>query len=92
VSLPYDIARCTGTTHELCQYCRRREPGREGWQVFIGPAIDMMNQHCDNRIPPAAASRLTDDSAPFEAAKRVASNGPNQPSRAGNSVVGRQGL
>ena len=50
MSLPYDIARCAGTVHELCSICRRREPGSPYWQVQIGPAIDYKSGSCPNRI------------------------------------------
>ena len=35
MTLPYDYARCTGTDRPECQDCRRREPGRDVWQVVI---------------------------------------------------------
>jgi hypothetical protein len=48
-TLPYDIARCAGVGKDACTYCRRREPGREEYQVCISPAWD--GGHCPNMIP-----------------------------------------
>lgn len=49
MTLPYDYARCAGTTHPTCQSCRRREPGREQWQSYIAPPIELDGQ-CDYYI------------------------------------------
>lgn len=48
--LPYDIHRCNGTTHPLCEGCRRTEPGRNEWQGKIAPEIT--TEGCENYIPP----------------------------------------
>lgn len=51
--LPYDIARCPGTTAPLCQTCRRREPGRDTCQVTIMPAVSATPTNpgwCPNKI------------------------------------------
>ena len=52
MTLPYGYARCAGTAHETCQWCRRREPGREQWQSYVVPAIDVMTGQCSNFIKP----------------------------------------
>ncbi len=50
MGLPYDIARCHGNAGaSLCEGCRRREPGREYYQLVIPPAIE--TQGCPNYIP-----------------------------------------
>lgn len=51
MTLPYDIARCPGTTHQNCIDCRRREPGRTEWQSVIEPAI-WIDGVCKNKIEP----------------------------------------
>lgn len=51
MTLPYDYARCSGTTHQTCQVCRRREPGREQWQSYIAAAI-ALDGTCSNFIEP----------------------------------------
>lgn len=51
MALPYDIARCTGTTHPICGTCRRREPGRAEWQTMIAPS-KYVTTHCKNHIAP----------------------------------------
>lgn len=54
MTLPYDIARCPGTTHPLCSQCRRREPRREWLQPYLSSApIDMQTARCEAYIPPA---------------------------------------
>lgn len=35
--LPYDVARCCGTQAVICTDCRRREPGRAGYQTRMLP-------------------------------------------------------
>ncbi len=50
MTLPFDIARCTGTTHPTCQWCRRKEPGRDGWQTYIVPPIDTLVGQCESLI------------------------------------------
>lgn len=52
MTLPYDYARCAGTTHPTCQWCRRREPGREQWQSYIAPPIDTLTGECGSFIEP----------------------------------------
>jgi len=52
MTLPFDYARCSGTTHPTCQHCRRREPGRpDGWQTFIAPPI-LLTGECSGFIEP----------------------------------------
>lgn len=34
IVLPYDIARCPTDGCPLAATCRRKEPGREGYQVY----------------------------------------------------------
>ena len=46
MTLSYDIARCSGTTHAACQECRRREPGRPTWQAYMPAPIDMLTGKC----------------------------------------------
>ena len=53
MTLPYDYARCPGTTHPNCQHCRRREPGRSEWQTTIAPPIDVLTGQCGEFIEPA---------------------------------------
>ena len=48
MNLPFDIARCGGTTAPLCQQCRRREPGRDYWQTYIEPKWNTAG--CENYI------------------------------------------
>lgn len=52
MTLPYDYSRCAGTTHPTCQFCRRREPGREQWQSYIAPPIDTLTGDCGSFIEP----------------------------------------
>ena len=61
MTLPYDYARCAGTTHPTCQWCRRREPGREQWQSYIAPPINTLTGECGSFIdpPPARYSNST---------------------------------
>jgi hypothetical protein len=51
-TLPYDYARCPGTPRPECQVCRRREPGREQWQTYIAPPIDLLTGACAEFIEP----------------------------------------
>lgn len=46
--LPFDYARCNGTTADLCKTCRRREPGHPKWQPFIAPSAT--SDGCKNHI------------------------------------------
>lgn len=48
MTLPYDIARCPGTTAPLCQSCRRTEPGRAEWQAYVAPRVTQAG--CRHRI------------------------------------------
>ena len=50
MKLPFDIARCGGTTWSICGACRRREAGGE-WQAYILPAVGAYGQ-CENYIAP----------------------------------------
>lgn len=50
MSLPFDIARCVGTTAPLCQFCRRREPGDPVRQWYVAPAWTL--DGCPNFIEP----------------------------------------
>ena len=59
MTLPFDYARCTGTTHPTCQHCRRREPGREEWQSYIRPPIDTLTGECVEFIEPAPTKYST---------------------------------
>lgn len=52
MSLPFDYARCVGTTSLKCQGCRRREMGHPYWQSYIAPAIDLVTGKCSNFIEP----------------------------------------
>ncbi len=52
MTLPYDYARCPGTTHQTCQWCRRREPGRDQWQSWMQPPIDLLTGACPEFIEP----------------------------------------
>lgn len=49
MTLPYDVARCKGLRDDLCDTCRRREPGSPDRQVYIGPQWD--KGKCVNYIP-----------------------------------------
>jgi len=49
MTLPYDVARCKGLRDDLCDTCRRREPGSPDRQVYIGPQWD--KGKCPNYIP-----------------------------------------
>lgn len=57
--LPYDYARCAGTTHSVCQTCRRREPGRSEWQSYIAPQIDLLTGECADHIAPLPVYVIT---------------------------------
>lgn len=52
MALPFDFARCSGTTHSTCATCRRREPGSPDRQSYIAPPIDMLTGTCPNYIGP----------------------------------------
>lgn len=57
MTLPYDIARCNGANHQLCQACRRREPGHPERQWQVAPAID--GDLCLHFIPPVGKDKKT---------------------------------
>ena len=63
MTLPYDYARCVGTTHPTCQWCKRREPGREQWQSYIAPPIDTLTGECWSFIAPLP-TRLSNNTTP----------------------------
>jgi AAA+ ATPase superfamily predicted ATPase len=48
--LPFDYARCPGTTDPKCETCRRKEPGHPTWQSYITPRI--AGGTCENYIKP----------------------------------------
>ena len=50
MTLPYDYARCAGTTYAACQNCQRREPGRAEWQSYIAAPI-ALDGTCSHQIP-----------------------------------------
>ena len=50
MTLPFDVARCPGTTAGLCAVCRRREAGREYWQLFVMPEISLAGE-CAHTMP-----------------------------------------
>jgi hypothetical protein len=52
-TLPYDYARCLGTSMDACKHCRRTEPGREHRQVYMAPPIDRETGECSEFIGPA---------------------------------------
>lgn len=65
MTLPYDYARCAGTTHPLCQVCRRREPGRDQWQSWMQPPIDTLTGECVSFIEPKKqGATMNDDATP----------------------------
>lgn len=55
MSLPYDVARCSGVQidgewREGCEDClRRTSPGREYWQTHITPPAIIVFE-CEHRI------------------------------------------
>lgn len=57
MSLPYDYARCTGTTHEICQTCRRTEPGHPTRQSFFSWR-PVQNGTCAHYIAPPVAEQM----------------------------------
>lgn len=58
MTLPFDIARCAGTTAPICEFCRRKEPGRPEWQAVIAPAC--VWNSCPNHIPHDPARAMTE--------------------------------
>ena len=57
MSLPYDIARCSGrivnSFDELsykCESCSRTDKGREEYQAYVAPQIDLNTGECPNYI------------------------------------------
>lgn len=49
MTLPYDIARCSGNNSKECEGCRRREPGHSYRQCYISPP-DFIDGKCVNKI------------------------------------------
>ena len=47
--LPYDVARCIGTSNPVCTNCRRREPGHPTRQLFVTPPPDV-NDTCPLKV------------------------------------------
>ena len=75
MTLPFDVARCPGTTAGLCAVCRRREAGREYWQLFVMPEISLAGE-CANFIDPERVS--TDaHTMPNEQVKGAAAKQPS---------------
>ena len=66
MTLSYDVARCAGTTHEVCQTCRRREPGRAEWQTHIAPTKEAYFGYCRNWIAPVLTFQSDGTSSPNE--------------------------
>lgn len=54
MSLPYDVARCSGTQAcHLCADCRRKEQGNQERHVTIMPTFDALTYGtCTNYIKP----------------------------------------
>lgn len=50
-NLPFDYARCAGTSYTICQTCLRRTPGRPEMQVHIAPD-PKDDQTCMEHISP----------------------------------------
>ena len=74
MTLPYDYSRCAGTTHPTCQFCRRREPGREQWQSYIAPPIDTLTGDCGSFIEPPR-TYVSNSTTPNDGANRTAAGG-----------------
>lgn len=55
-TLPRDISRCVGGSHQLCRTCARSLPSEHD-QWYIAPAISFVAEPaCCNRIPVASAA------------------------------------
>lgn len=54
MTLPYDFARCHGSNDRTacfkCVTCARTDKGREEYQAYILPAIDLKTLECPNYI------------------------------------------
>lgn len=48
--LPYDYARCSGTTDPVCDNCRRRGPVRPEYQSYIMQQPERAGE-CSMQIP-----------------------------------------
>lgn len=58
MTLPYDIARCSGTDAPICQTCRRREPGDPVYQSYDN-AVPSTPDECDfYRAPTDGAQEI----------------------------------
>jgi len=66
MTLPYDFARCAGTTHPNCQFCRRREPGRDEWQSYVAAPMDTLTGVCELRIGTETAEHDSQTRRPSE--------------------------
>lgn len=84
MTLPYDYARCAGTTHPTCQWCRRREPGRERWQSYIAPPIDTLTGECSSFIEPPP-TRLSNNTTPNTAAYTAKAQSANRKTGTGEA-------
>jgi hypothetical protein len=61
MTLPYDIARCAGTTAPICRGCRRKERGSPHRQSFIAPAVQP-DGTCAHKINPPPAVVFSEES------------------------------
>jgi hypothetical protein len=54
MSLPYDVARCSGVFFiddlDPCKSCARKDKGREEYQAYVSPQIDLNTGKCPNYI------------------------------------------
>jgi hypothetical protein len=78
MELPLDVARCTGTTAPVCEFCRRRQlaPATQ-YQWFIAPAWTL--QHgCPEFIEPERVTTINNTVAP-----NVRNEAPSRPHREG---------
>lgn len=55
MTLPYDFSRCKGVVLTCardykCTSCARTDKGREEYQAYILPAIDLKTLECPNYI------------------------------------------
>jgi len=51
VSLPNDVARCTGTAHASCGSCRRNVRELGGLHWYMAPPINPITGECSQRLP-----------------------------------------
>lgn len=56
MTLPYDYARCSGSGQTICQACRRREQGRDYYQVIVEPMAK--DNECEMYIKPAVEANI----------------------------------